>query len=91
MKDKNLTAIGDIVSKTADAVVATEVTGNPRVLPAAAIQHAWSGICKKITACPHPDGSHYKNVSFCIAEGYDLHYRFALPRPVTHIRTAINS
>ena len=57
MKDKNVKAIGDIVSKTADSVIATQVSENPRVMPAEAIQDAWSGIllCEKITICPNPE------------------------------------
>ena len=55
MKDKNLKAIGDIVSKTADTVIATQVSENPRVRAAEAIQDAWSGTCAKITICPSPE------------------------------------
>lgn len=55
MKDKNLKAIGDIVSKTADTVIATQVSENPRVMTAEAIQDAWSGMCEKITICPNPE------------------------------------
>ena len=55
MKDKNLKAIGDIVSKTADAVIATQVSENPRVMAAEAIQDAWSGMCEQITICPNPE------------------------------------
>ena len=55
MKDKNLKAIGDIVSKTADTVIATQVSENPRVMPAEAIHDAWSGRCEKITICPSPE------------------------------------
>ena len=55
MKDKNLTAIGDIVSKTADTVIATQVPDNPRVMPAEAIQNAWTGTCGEIAACPEPE------------------------------------
>ena len=55
MKDKDLAAIGEMVSKTADSVIATQVSNNPRVLPAETINHAWSGICNKITACPSPE------------------------------------
>ena len=54
MKDKNLAAIGDIVFKTANSVIATQVSDNPRVMPAEAIQDAWSGICRDVTACPNP-------------------------------------
>ena len=55
MKDKDLTAIGEIVSKTADSVIATQVSDNPRVLPSETIQNVWSGICEKITTCPTPE------------------------------------
>ena len=55
MKDKNLNAIGDIISKTADAVIATQVSENPRVMTAEAIQDAWFGTCEKIAICPNPE------------------------------------
>ena len=55
MKDKNLKSIGDIISKTADTVIATQVSENPRVMTAEAIQDAWSGTCEKITICPNPE------------------------------------
>ena len=55
MKDKNLTTIGNIVANTADTVIATEVSDNPRVASAETIRNAWAGICKKITACPNPE------------------------------------
>ncbi len=55
MKDKNLKAIGDIVSKTADTVIATQISGNPRVMSAKTIQNAWVGICNKITVSPNPE------------------------------------
>ena len=55
MKDKSLKAIGDIVSKTADTVIATQVFKNPRVMTAEAIQDAWSGTCEKIIICPNPE------------------------------------
>ena len=55
MKDKNLETIGDIVSKTADTVIATQVSDNPRVMAAEAIQDAWSGTCEKIAICPNPE------------------------------------
>ena len=55
MKDKNLTAIGNIISKTADAVIATQVANNPRVMPAEAIQNAWKNACPNITECPDPE------------------------------------
>ena len=55
MKDKDLKAIGDIVSKTANTVIATQISENPRVMTAEAIQDAWSGSCEKITTCPSPE------------------------------------
>ena len=55
MKDKDVKTIGDIVSKTADAVIATQVSENPRVMTAEAIQDVWSGTCEKITMCPNPE------------------------------------
>ncbi len=55
MKDKNLIAIGDVLSKTADTVITTQVFDNPRVMPAEAIQDAWSGICPNVTAYPKPE------------------------------------
>ena len=55
MKDKNLTAIGEIVSEIADSVIATQVFDNPRVMPAEEIREAWSGVCRKVAACPNPE------------------------------------
>ena len=52
MKDKNLIAIGDVLSKTADTVLTTQVFDNPRVMPAEVIQHTWSSICPSVTAYP---------------------------------------
>ena len=63
LKDKELSAIGEIVSQIADFVIATQVTDNPRVLPADTIQSAWSGICKKTTQCPTPDDAISKALS----------------------------
>ncbi len=63
MKDKDLTAIGEIISKTADHVIATQVSDNPRVLPAETIQDAWSGVCPKITTCPTPELAIKKGLS----------------------------
>lgn len=63
MKDKELTAIGKIVSKTADAVIATQVADNPRVMPAETVQKAWGGICPQVTACPHPERAIAKALS----------------------------
>ncbi len=63
MRDKDLTAIGDIVSKNADSVIATEVADNPRVMPAEVIQDAWGQTCPKITACPNPESAIAKALS----------------------------
>ena len=63
MKDKNLTAIGDIVLETADAVIATQVPNNPRVIPAETIQNAWTGTGRKITICPEPEKAIAKALS----------------------------
>lgn len=63
LKDKDLSAIGEIVSQIADFVIATQVTDNPRVLPADTIQAAWSGICKKTTQCLTPDDAISKALS----------------------------
>ncbi len=52
MQDKSLTAIGEIVSKTADSVIATQAFDNPRVMPAETIRDAWRGMCEKVIACP---------------------------------------
>ena len=63
MKDKNLKTIGSIISKTADAVIATQVAGNPRVIPAESIQNAWSGTCLNVTECPDPESAIAKALS----------------------------
>ncbi len=55
MKDKDLSAIGDIVSRIADSVFVTQVSDNPRVMSEETIHNAWSGICKKIAKCPTPE------------------------------------
>ncbi len=55
MRDKNLTAIGNIVSQTADFVIATQVLNNPRVMSAEEILDAWENTCKKISACSTPE------------------------------------
>jgi dihydrofolate synthase/folylpolyglutamate synthase len=55
MKDKDLTEIGEIISKTTDYVITTQVSDNPRVMPAETIQDAWSDIFNKITKCPTPE------------------------------------
>ena len=55
MRDKNLTEVGNIVSKSADTVIATQVSDNPRVMPAETIRNAWAGTCRKLTVCPDPE------------------------------------
>ena len=55
MKDKDFTAIGNVISKTADAVIATQVFDNPRVMSAEVIQDAWTNICPRVTVCPNPE------------------------------------
>ena len=54
MKDKNLAAIGNVISETADFVIATQVLNNPRVMPAEALKSAWENTRRKITVCPSP-------------------------------------
>ena len=54
MRDKNLAAIGDIVFKTANSVITTQVSDNPRVMPAEVIRDAWSGVYENVAACPNP-------------------------------------
>ena len=52
MRDKNLIAIGNVISQTADFVIATQIPDNPRVMSAEALQNSWENVCEKITACP---------------------------------------
>ncbi|MYI92728.1 hypothetical protein F4083_00135, partial [Candidatus Poribacteria bacterium] len=63
MKDKDLGVIGRIVSKIADSIIATQVSDNPRVMPAERIKDTWSGLCNKITTCPTPDEAITRAVS----------------------------
>ena len=63
MRDKDLAAIGNIISKAADTVIATQVADNPRIMPAEKIQNAWTGICPKVTACPNPERAITKALS----------------------------
>ena len=63
MKDKNLTAIGDIISQTADSVIATQVPNNPRVIPAEEMQYTWKGICKKVATYSTPEKAIEKALS----------------------------
>ena len=55
MRDKNLIAIGNIISQTADFVITTQVLNNPRVMPAEEIQGGWVNICEKMTVCSTPE------------------------------------
>ncbi len=55
MQDKNLTEIGNIVSKAADTVIATQVSDNPRAIPAETIRNAWTGACRELRVCPEPE------------------------------------
>ena len=63
MRDKNLTAIGSVISQTADFVITTQVLNNPRVTPAEEIQRAWKSMCDKITACSTPEKAIAKALS----------------------------
>ena len=63
MKDKNLTAIGTVVSQMADVVIATQIPDNPRVMSAEVLQNAWENVCEKITACPTPEAAITKALS----------------------------
>ncbi len=55
MKDKDLVVIGRIISKIADSIIVTEVSDNPRVMPAETIKDTWAGLCNKITTDPTPE------------------------------------
>lgn len=55
MRDKDITEIGRIISKISDSVVTTQVSHNPRVIPADTIKNTWKDICKKVVACPNPE------------------------------------
>ncbi|MDE0470102.1 MAG: bifunctional folylpolyglutamate synthase/dihydrofolate synthase [Candidatus Poribacteria bacterium] len=63
MKDKNLTAIGDIISQTADSVITTQVPNNPRVMPAEEIRDSWKRICKRVATCSMPEKAIEKALS----------------------------
>lgn len=63
MQDKNLTEIGNIISKTADTVIATQVSDNRRVMPAETIGNAWTGTCRKLRVCPAPEKAIAKALS----------------------------
>ena len=55
MRDKNLIAIGNIISQTADFVITTQILNNPRVMPAEEIRDRWENICEKMTVCSTPE------------------------------------
>ena len=63
MKDKNLIAIGTVVSQMADVVIATQIPDNPRVMSAEALQNSWENVCKNIIACPTPEAAIIKALS----------------------------
>ena len=63
MRDKNLTTIGNIISETADVVIATQVADNPRVMPAETIRNAWADIGPKVTAYSTPEKAITKALS----------------------------
>ena len=63
MRDKNLTAVGRVISQIADSVITTQVPNNPRVTPAEEIQRAWQRMCDKITACSTPEKAIAKALS----------------------------
>ena len=63
MKDKNLIAIGTVISQMADFVIATQIPDNPRVMSAEALQDSWENVCEKITACPTPEKAITKALS----------------------------
>ncbi len=48
MKDKDLAAIGKIISKIADSVIVTQVPDNPRVMTTETIHDTWSGLFQNI-------------------------------------------
>ena len=55
MRDKDITAIGKTISTITDSVIVTQVSDNPRVIPADTIQDQWSGIFQKVKICPNPE------------------------------------
>ncbi len=55
MRDKDIAEIGRIISKIADSVVITQVSDNPRVIPADIIKNTWTDICMKVDTCPNPE------------------------------------
>ena len=63
MRDKNLTAIGSVISQTADFVITTQVPNNPRVIPAEEIQRAWKSMRDKVATCSTPEAAITKALS----------------------------
>ncbi|RKU27169.1 bifunctional folylpolyglutamate synthase/dihydrofolate synthase [Candidatus Poribacteria bacterium] len=55
MRDKDINEIGRNISKIADFVVTTEVSNNPRAIPADTIKNTWTDIGMKVVACPDPE------------------------------------
>lgn len=54
MKDKDLIAIGKIISKIADSVIVTQVPNNPRVMSAKTIHDTWSRLFQEIKTYKTP-------------------------------------
>ena len=54
MRDKAVKEVGEVVSQNADTVIVTEVSDNPRVMPAHKIHRAWKEMCEDVTLCPTP-------------------------------------
>ena len=54
MRDKPVKAVGEIVCQAADALIVTEVSNNPRVMPAHAIQRALQTMSQQVIVCPTP-------------------------------------
>ena len=63
MRDKNLAAIGSVISQTADFVITTQVPNNPRVTPAEEIQRVWKSMCDKVATCLTPEEAIAKALS----------------------------
>ncbi|MCG9129503.1 bifunctional folylpolyglutamate synthase/dihydrofolate synthase [Candidatus Poribacteria bacterium] len=62
MRDKDINKIGGIIAKIADSVVTTQVSDNPRVIPADIIKNNWMDICKKVVACPNSEEAINKEI-----------------------------
>ena len=54
MRDKPVKEVGEIVCQAADALIVTEVSDNPRVMPAHAIQRALQTMSQQVIVCPTP-------------------------------------